>query len=172
MFAIGEMLGGVVSCTVTVKLPVAVLLRESTAEQFTVVVPNEKVEPDGGPHVTVTEPSTRSEAEAEYETAAPVGPVASTVISAGRDNEGGVVSCTVTVKFPERELPASSVAVQLTVVIPSEKVLPDGGVQTGVTDGSTESVDVAVKLATAPEGPVASMVMFAGSVNVGCVPSR
>src|SRR5260370_14204413 len=50
--------GGVVSTTVTVKLPVDVLPAVSVAEQFTVVVPSGKIEPEGGEQVTGSVPST------------------------------------------------------------------------------------------------------------------
>ena len=50
------MVGGVVSETVTVKLPLAEVLPEaSLAVQLTVVVPSGKVEPETGEHVTVGE---------------------------------------------------------------------------------------------------------------------
>ena len=52
--------GGLVSWTVTVKLPFAVLLCASVALQFTVVVPSAKVLPEAGEQDTGTEPSTRS----------------------------------------------------------------------------------------------------------------
>ena len=39
---------------------------------------------------------------------------------------------TMTWKLPLAVLPAASVAVQLTVLVPSEKVLPDGGLQVAV----------------------------------------
>ncbi len=48
-----KMVGAVVSSTVTVKLPFAVLRAASVAEQLTVVVPRPKVLPDAGEHVTV-----------------------------------------------------------------------------------------------------------------------
>ena len=47
---------------------------------------------------------------------------------------GGVVSATVTVKLPFAVLPARSVALQFTVVVPSGKAEPDGGGQDGVSD--------------------------------------
>src|SRR5439155_8981280 len=48
----------------------------------------------------------------------------------GQLNPGFWVSVTVTVKVQERELPLASVAVLVTVVTPSGKVLPRGGVLT------------------------------------------
>ena len=47
-------------------------------------------------------------------------------------------------------------AVQVTVVGPKAKRLPDAGVQTGVIEPSTRSVAVAVNGTLAPDGPVAS----------------
>jgi len=52
--------GGVVSTTVTVKLPLAVLPAESVAEQVTVVVPRGKIDPDAREQVTGSGPSTLS----------------------------------------------------------------------------------------------------------------
>ena len=62
---------------------------------------------------------------------------------------GGVVSCTVIVKVSVAVLPALSVAVHVTVVIPSGKVLPDGRLQVGVMGPSTASLAVAVYVTTA-----------------------
>lgn len=87
-----DTVGEVVSCTFTVKLPVAVLPAASVAEQFTVVVVIPNVEPEAGVHVTGTGPSTLSVAVAVYVTTAPNGPVASAVIAEGSVNTGGVVS--------------------------------------------------------------------------------
>lgn len=70
----------------------AVLPRVSAAEQEMVCVPRPRVEPEGGLQVTSTTPSTRSSAVAVKVTTAPSGPVASTVIFAGRCRTGGVVS--------------------------------------------------------------------------------
>ena len=74
---------------------------------------------------------------------------ASTVV-VGTVITGGVVSVlelngrTVTVKDPGALLPAASVAVQLTVVAPTGKALPDAGEQTAATAPETASVAVAV----------------------------
>ena len=48
------MVGGCVSVTVTVKLQLAVLPEVSVAVQVTVVVPLEKVDPEGGLQLVVT----------------------------------------------------------------------------------------------------------------------
>jgi len=54
------MTGGVVSCTVTMKLPLDVLPALSVAEQVTTVTPRGNVEPDAGEQVTGSGPSTLS----------------------------------------------------------------------------------------------------------------
>jgi len=92
-----ETIGGVVSCTVTVNDAVLVLPAASVAVHITVVVPNEKVEPEAGEHVTGIEPSKLSVAVAVYATVAPAGDVASAVIGAGTVIDGGVASCVVMV---------------------------------------------------------------------------
>jgi hypothetical protein len=43
---------------------------------------------------------------------------------------GAPLSCTVTLKVHVELFPLSSLAVQVTVVFPTGKVLPDGGAQT------------------------------------------
>jgi hypothetical protein len=157
--------------TVMVKLPEAVLPAASVAEQLTVVVPGANVLPEAGEQLTATEPSTRSEADAEYVTTAPEIPVAAVVMLAGRVSVGGVVSSTVTSKLPLALLPAASVAEQFTVVVPSANVLPDAGTHVGVIAPSTMSDADAENVTTAPDALVASTVMFAGTVTVGGVVS-
>ena len=97
-----------------------------------------------------------SEAPAEKSAVAPPGPVASTVIEAGTVMAGAVVSSTVTVNEPVEVLPAESVAEQSTVVTPSANVELDAGTQSTETEPSTRSLAVAVNVASAPPGPVAS----------------
>ena len=159
------------SWTVTLKLPLAVLLCASVAEQFTAVVPAGKVLPEAGEQVTATAPSTRSNAEAVNDTAAPATPVASVVISADNVRTGAIVSCTVTLKLPLAVLLLKSDAEQLIAVVPRAKVLPEAGEQVTGREPSTASFAVTEKLAIAPEGPVASRVISAGSVRTGGVVS-
>ena len=63
-------------------------------------------------------------------------------------------------------LPCESVALQVTVVVPSAKVEPDAGVHTTSAIGpSTSSVAVGVeKFTTEPLGPFASTLMAAGTL--------
>jgi hypothetical protein len=122
-----DTVGAVVSLTVTVKLPFAVLPDESVAEQLTVVVPRGKVEPEAGVHVTVTAPSTSSVAVAVYVTTAPDELVASTVMLDGRERVGAVVSATAldtfTVIWALDSVLTPLVAVALNVWLPSDKVV-------------------------------------------------
>src|SRR5438093_8402199 len=93
---------------------------------------------------------------------APEAPVASTVRLAGQLTVGGVVSWTLTVKVQSPVLPWASVEEQVTVVVPMANVLPLAGEQVTGSPPSTMSLAVAVKLAAAPEAPVASTVILAG----------
>ena len=72
---------------------------------------------------------------------------------------GAVVSTTVTWNVAVAELPCVSDVEQLTVVVPSGNVDPDGGVHvTAATGPSTMSVAVgSIHDAGAPSGPLASM---------------
>ncbi len=56
-------------------------------------------------------------------------------------------------------------------VSPMAKVLPEAGTQTGTRLPSTRSLALALKLTGAPEGPVAGVVMSAGTVTTGPVVS-
>jgi hypothetical protein len=62
----------VTASTFTLNDPDAEFPALSMAEQDTLVVPTGNVEPEAGVQVTGTEPSTRSEAEAENVTTAPL----------------------------------------------------------------------------------------------------
>ena len=114
-----------VSCTVTVKLHVLWLAALSIAVQVSVVVPREKVEPEGGLQpIEVT--AQLSVAVALKETAAPFSPVHSAVWLAGQVMVGGCWSTTVTVAVQEAEAPLLSVTVRVTGVVP--KPYGPGGV--------------------------------------------
>nr|WP_240394199.1 hypothetical protein [Desertimonas flava] len=84
--------GAVVSTTVTVNEPFAVLPAASLAEQLTVVVAMGNTEPLTGEHETGRLPLTASLADAEKLTVAPDAEEASTVWLLGRLSTGGVVS--------------------------------------------------------------------------------
>src|SRR5207244_10511677 len=98
----------------------------------------------------------------------------STEKSAGTVTTGGVVSLrdTVTVKEAEPVLPCASVALHVTVVVPTGKLLPDGGLHVGVSEPSTMSVAVASPYVTVfPPGSSVEVVTFAGTVTLGGVVS-
>ena len=136
--------GGVVSTSVTVTLKdlEPVLPCASVALQVTVVVPTAKFAPEAGEQVAVRGPSMLSLAEAVKVTVFPEAVVAVVVMSEGTVTTGGVVSTSVTVTLKEAEavLPCASVALQLTVVVPTAKFAPDAGEHDGVTAPSTVSL--------------------------------
>ncbi len=68
-------------------------------------------------------------------------------------------------------LPASSFAVQDTVVVPSANMLPDEYVQEILGDAVMSSVAIRVKVAMAPSLDVASTCMSAGTESCGAVES-
>src|SRR5688572_7421462 len=82
---------------------------------------------------------------------------------------GGVLSTTVTANEPMDVFSLSSVAEQLTVVIPRPNVEPEAGEQVTATVPATRSCAVAVNVTTAPAALVASTVMSAGRVRTGGV---
>src|SRR5262249_54730049 len=93
-------------------------------------------------------------------------------MSAGTfENAGPVVSCTVILNDLVDVFPDASCAEQFTVVWPSGNVAPDAGVHVSTGAGSVSSVAVTVYVTTAPPGPVASLVMSAGTVITGGVVS-
>ena len=71
---------------------------------------------------------------------APSALVASALWSPAVWTAGAVVSTTLTAKDFDRALPAASVAVQVTVVVPRANVVPDAGAQSAVPSPSTASV--------------------------------
>ena len=84
------------------------------------------------------------------------------------------MSSTVTVNEFEPVFPCESVAVQVTVVVPSTNVEPDNGVHdTGNDVPSTISVaDWPAYVTVTPEALVASIVWDAGTVTCGATVSR
>ena len=133
------------------------------AEQITVVAPTGNSDPEGGKQLTVTLPSTISTALAVYLTTAPLLPIAP--ILPGSVRTGRVVSTTVTVKLPEPVFVLKSVAVHVTVVVPSGNVVVTGNdvvfagtEHVGATFGSALSVAEAEYVKEAPLALVASFV--------------
>jgi len=100
------------------------------------------VEPEAGLQVGASDPETASLAVATKLTTAPAALGACTVIALGTVTTGGVVSRTVTANDPETVTPLLLVAVQLTVVEPSGKSVPDAGAQVGTRGPSMGSLAV------------------------------
>jgi hypothetical protein len=84
---------------------------------------------------------------------------------------GADVSTTVTVNDSLALLPAPSLALQLIVVEPSAKVVPEAWLQLTVVGPSTRSVAEAEYVTIAPEDPVASTLDDDGTVIAGAVVS-
>src|SRR5919201_330441 len=139
--------GGVASTrfTVTLKFALPVFPCESVAVQVTFVVPTGNVLPEAGLQFAGSGPSTLSFALAEKVPVFPPVDSVSTEKSPGTVTTGGVVSMivTVTVKEAEPVLPCESVALQVTVVVPTGNLLPEAGLQVGVSEPSTTSVALA-----------------------------
>ena len=95
-----------------------------------------------------------------------------TATAAYAEGEGPTRSVTVTLKDAGTVFPTESIAVQVTVVVPMPKVDPEDGEQLTTGEGSTMSVAVTSKATVAPEGPVASTRMSAGTVRTGGRESR
>jgi hypothetical protein len=170
MLAGQEMVGGCVSFTVTVKLHVAVWPAASVAVDITVVVPTGKTEPEAGLLTTVTPGQLSAAVTLKFTVAEHWPAAAGCTMLAGQVMIGFCVSLTVTVKLQVAVRPAASVAVELTVVVPTGKALPEAGTLTTVTPGQL-SAALTVKFTTAEHWPgVLFTVMFAGQVMVGfCV---
>ena len=129
-----EITGASPSLTVTVKVQPALLPLVSVAVQVTVVAPLLKVEPLPGLQST--------EATAQLSLAEGAGHVTTAmhspspefcVMLPGHEMEGFSVSLTVTSNWQVLLLPAASLAVQVTCVVPLGKAEPLAGLQATVT---------------------------------------
>ena len=126
--------GGVVSTTVTVNCAVWTFPAASDAVQVTTVSPSGKVDSAGGTQTSdCTKPELSVAVTSKSTTASPVAD-ADTVIGDGAGvNTGGVTSITSISNDALVVLPAASVAVQVTTVIPIGNAEPEGGSQMIVT---------------------------------------
>src|ERR1043165_6610494 len=123
--------------TVTTKLHEVLLPEASVAVQLTVLFPTMKVVPEAGEQTEAT-PAQLSDTVGVKVTFAEHCPeAAGTVIGAGHVIVGGWVSITTTWKLQLPTCPDVSVAVQLTRVVPTGKLEPDGGSQGGLASGFT-----------------------------------
>ena len=119
--------GGVVSTTVTVKVQVFVPAAFEAVE-ITLVVPSRKPLPLGGVEVTATGPEASEAVTVKLTGVRP--PVHSATMFVGQFKVGKVtvlVGVTVIEKLHELLLPELSIAVAVTVVVPTGKVLPELG---------------------------------------------
>ena len=139
MFAGHVTVGACVSVTVTVNVhvPSGLFAETSLAVHVTVVAPTGNVEPDAGTHATVTTPGQLSvPVGVVYVTTAEHWPAPAGVeMFAGQVTVGACVSCTVTVNVQVPVFAAASVAVHVTVVVPTGKVDPDAGAHTTAAPG-------------------------------------
>src|SRR5262245_33434311 len=111
-----------------VKLQLTELLHVSVAVQTTVLVPMGKVLPEGGGHTVVTPLPVATGANLTVAVTLPRSGWVTMLL--GQVMVGG--AATVMVKLQLPELPAASVALQTTVLVPMGKALPEGGVHTVV----------------------------------------
>src|SRR4051812_47129326 len=135
------MAGGSVSIMVTVKVQRLVLPLVSVATQVTAVAPRGKRVPEGGEQTAVAEPQL-SDATRANETIWSHRPGVLLVrMFAGQVITGASRSWTMTRKAHAPVFPLGSPAVQLTVLVPFEKLLPDGGAH---VTGTVAQLSVAV----------------------------
>ena len=137
-------LGDVESITMTLKQQRLELPASFVAVQQTGVVPTGKTLPEVGTQTMVESALQLVVAVAVKLTTAPSEPVHSAVMSGGQEIEGVPEYVTVTLKQQRDELPASSVAVQQTSVVPLGKRLPDAGAHVIVGLGSHVSEAITV----------------------------
>ncbi len=163
-----------VSCTVTVKDPVSLLPAASVAEQFTVVVPRAKVDPETGSQETVRVCRDGVGGARLEGGAGAVGPVGFEGDVAGHRElrcrgvhdghvervgprvAGGVFCRACDGRHPEGKRGRRKRARQVTAGLA----------------GATASVALAGKVTRVPEGPVASTMKSLGTVTVGGVVSE
>lgn len=138
----------------------------SVAVQITLVVPAGKNVPDDGVQETVTPGVLLLTVGGGKLTIAPFLPGSlNTWISAGQMMVGGAPSMTVTLNEQVLVFPAASVAVQVTVVVPTGKNEPDAGVQEDVRPGQLSVTVGSGKLTFVPLEPGSTKtVMLAGQV--------
>jgi hypothetical protein len=135
-------------CTVTVKVQDPVFAAASVAVHVTVVVPIGNDDPDAGTQLTVA-PGQLSEAVGTVYVAVAVpdpGGFSVTVMFAGHATVGACVSwiVTVNVQVPSGLFAETSLAVHVTVVVPTGNVDPEAGTQLTVTTPGQLSVPVGV----------------------------
>ncbi len=116
IFAGALIFGALVSVTVIFWIAVAVFFATSVAVQVTIVSPRGN---EAGASFVTDKTPTKSVTAGVLRSTSVCVPFASTTISARLENTGGVESPTVTVCVAIPTFPALSIAVHITVVIPS-----------------------------------------------------
>jgi hypothetical protein len=151
-----------------------VLPLASVATEVTSVPPTGKAEPLGGVLVTLITPPQLSEAVTLKVTLLEHRPAAAlTVMFAGHMITGAWVSRTVTVNVQVLVLPAASIAVLVTTVVPTRNDEPLGGTLTITGVPGQLSVPVTVKVTLLEHWPGAVLtVMLAGQLMLGGCVSR
>jgi len=145
-----EKTGFVSSTTVTLNVHMAVFPAPSVAVYLTRVVPRKKTDPGACVEVKVGMPQLSVAVGAVQFTVAWQEAFAGTVIFEGHPATTGVlVSVTMTLNVQVEILPAPSVAVYFTCVVPNEKVLPGAWVVTSVTVPQLSDAVGGVQLAMA-----------------------
>lgn len=143
-----------VSFTVTVKVQVEKLVKLSVAVTVTVVVPTSKNEPDAGLAEVLTKGQLSKGAGILKLTIAPHCPGSLFwTILVGQLATGSSSSVTITLNIQLDMLPAASVAVTVTGVVPNGKVEPDGGLAVEVAPGQASVGAGIMKLTTAAHCP-------------------
>jgi hypothetical protein len=131
-------------------------------------VPKGKLDPEGGVQVGAPTPGQLSVAVAVYVVVAEQFASAVRVLLAGQVTTGFWLSVTVTVNEQLPSLPAASVALHVTVVVPTGNEEPDAGSHVTAPTPGQLSVAVAVYVALAAQSPLgATRFMFAGQVTTG-----
>ena len=144
----------------------------SVAVHVTVVVPIGNVEPEAGSQVGPVVTATSSVAVASNVIANPDWLVEEDemldgMVMVGADTS---VNVTVTVNVAEPVFPSPSVALHVTVVVPTEKLLPDVVVHVGPLVTSLSSLaETEYVMVGVPVGVSVETVMSEGTVTVGSV---
>ena len=123
----------------------------SVAMEFTVVVPTGNTDPEDGFEITEEE-QLSVDSMLKFTTALHEPESVFTFIVPGQVITGSSLSVTVTVNVQVDVLPAASVAVDVTEVVPIGKIVPEAGVE--LTDDEEQlSVEVTLKFTIAPQAP-------------------
>src|SRR5439155_772398 len=156
-----------VSVTVTVKVQLELLPLASVAVQVTVLVPLAKLEPDAGTHRIEPPGQLSVNEKAKLTLLAHCPGAVLTVRLPGQLGTGRSVSVTVTVKVQFELLPLASVAVQVTVLVPLAKLVPEAGTHRIEPPGQL-SVNENAKLTLVAHSPGAVLtVRLPGQLGTG-----